>query len=55
MENQRLQHTFSDDERAAVYRTIFNRRDVRGQFLPDPVPDEVLSRVLKIGHARRGD
>jgi 5,6-dimethylbenzimidazole synthase len=44
MENQ-IDHAFSEAERAAVYRTIFNRRDVRGQFLPDPVPDEVLARV----------
>jgi 5,6-dimethylbenzimidazole synthase len=49
MENQ-TQHAFSETERAAIYRTIFNRRDVRGQFLPDPVPDEVLSRVLMAAH-----
>lgn len=52
MENQAIQgeHRFSGPERAAVYRTIFNRRDVRGQFLPDPVPDDVLSRVLMAAH-----
>lgn len=49
MENQ-TQHAFSETERAAIYRTIFNRRDVRGQFLPDPVPDDVLSRVLMAAH-----
>ncbi len=41
---------FSDDERAAVYRAIHTRRDVRGQFLPDPVPDEVLARLLSAAH-----
>jgi len=41
---------FSDADRAAVYSAIFNRRDVRGQFLPTPVPDEVLSRVLMAAH-----
>jgi len=41
---------FDDAERAAVYRAIFTRRDVRGQFLPDPVPDEVLARVLTAAH-----
>jgi 5,6-dimethylbenzimidazole synthase len=41
---------FSPDERAAVYKAIFNRRDVRGQFLPDPVPDEVLARLLQAAH-----
>jgi len=41
---------FSDDERAAVYRCIFNRRDVRGQFQPDPIPDAVLARILTAAH-----
>lgn len=52
MENQAFQteHRFSDEDVAAVYRTIFNRRDVRGQFLPDPIPDEVLSRLLMAAH-----
>lgn len=43
-------HFFSPEEQAAVYRTIFSRRDVRGQFKPDPVPDEVLSRILMAAH-----
>jgi len=34
---------FSPTERDAVYRCIHTRRDVRGQFLPDPIPDEVLA------------
>ncbi len=42
--------SFSADERAAVYRAIHTRRDVRGQFLPDPVPDDVLARVLTAAH-----
>lgn len=41
---------FSDEERAAVYRAIHTRRDVRGQFLPDAIPDEVLARVLTAAH-----
>ncbi len=41
---------FSAAERSAVYKAIFNRRDVRGEFLPDPVPDEVLGRVLNAAH-----
>lgn len=43
-------HNFSDNDRAAVYQAIFNRRDVRGQFLPTPVPDAVLSRILMAAH-----
>ena len=41
---------FSPAERDAVYKCIFNRRDVRGQFLPDPIPDEVLVRILRAAH-----
>jgi 5,6-dimethylbenzimidazole synthase len=43
-------HQFSAAARAAVYQAIFSRRDVRGQFLPDAVPDEVLARVLMAAH-----
>ena len=41
---------FSVTERDAVYKCIFNRRDVRGQFLSDPIPDAVLARLLKAAH-----
>ena len=44
------EHRFADAARDALYHTIFSRRDVRGQFLPDAVPDEVLSRVLTAAH-----
>jgi 5,6-dimethylbenzimidazole synthase len=43
-------HAFSADERAAVYRCIFERRDVRGEFLNAEVPDAVLARVLVAAH-----
>ncbi len=43
-------HAFAEQARAAVYHAIFSRRDVRGQFLPTPVPDDVLSRVLNAAH-----
>ena len=42
--------SFSDAERDAVYRAIHTRRDVRGQFRPDPIADEVLARVLTAAH-----
>jgi 5,6-dimethylbenzimidazole synthase len=41
---------FSDEERRGVYRAIYERRDVRSQFLPDPVPDDVLGRILDAAH-----
>jgi nicotinate-nucleotide--dimethylbenzimidazole phosphoribosyltransferase len=40
---------FSDRDREAVYRAIFQRRDVRN-YLPDPVPDETLARILEAAH-----
>lgn len=41
---------FTANEREAVYRAIFTRRDVRGEFLPDTVPDDVLKRILTAAH-----
>jgi 5,6-dimethylbenzimidazole synthase len=41
---------FSPDERAAVYRAIETRRDVRDQFLPTPLPDELVTRLLAAAH-----
>ena len=35
----------------SLYRIINARRDVRRHFLPDPVPDDVLLRVLTAAHA----
>lgn len=40
----------SEQDRHGLYKTLFNRRDVRGQFKPDPIPDDVLSRVLYAAH-----
>ncbi len=46
----RPDHAFPDDEREAVYRAIFSRRDVRSQYLPTPVPVSVLGRILNAAH-----
>jgi 5,6-dimethylbenzimidazole synthase len=40
----------NDAERAGLYRAILTRRDTRGEFLPDPIPDETLSRLLFAAH-----
>lgn len=40
---------FSEAERAAVYKAILARRDIR-VFLPDPIPEDVLTRILLAGH-----
>jgi 5,6-dimethylbenzimidazole synthase len=42
---------FSAEERAAVYKAIETRRDVRDQFLPDPLPDDLVDRLLGAAHA----
>lgn len=41
---------FDENERNAVYRAIRERRDVRRGFLPEPVPDELLHRLLDAAH-----
>jgi 5,6-dimethylbenzimidazole synthase len=41
---------FSEAERRGVYRAIYERRDIRSQFLPDPVPAPVLGRLLDAAH-----
>jgi 5,6-dimethylbenzimidazole synthase len=41
---------FSGEEREAVYCAIFARRDVRKDFLPDPIPEKTLRRILLAAH-----
>jgi 5,6-dimethylbenzimidazole synthase len=41
---------FSEAERASVYRAIYERRDVRGEFLSKPIQDDVLLRILNAAH-----
>jgi 5,6-dimethylbenzimidazole synthase len=42
---------FDENERRAVYRAIRERRDVRRGFLPEPIPDELLHRLLEAAHS----
>jgi 5,6-dimethylbenzimidazole synthase len=44
------QHAFDKHARDAVYRTIFERRDMR-HFIPGSIEPEVLERLLKAAHA----
>ncbi|ADI05569.1 putative nicotinate-nucleotide- dimethylbenzimidazole phosphoribosyltransferase [Streptomyces bingchenggensis BCW-1] len=41
---------YADAERAAVHRVIRDRRDIRNGFRSDPIPHEVLLRVLEAAH-----
>lgn len=43
-------NAFSDPERAAVYRAIDTRRDVRRGFVDRSLPDELLRRLLAAAH-----
>ncbi len=40
---------FPDSEKAAVYRAIFERRDIR-RFRPEPIPAAPLVRILEAAH-----
>ena len=42
---------FSPNERDAVYKAIETRRDVRDQFLAEPLPDDVVARLLQAAHS----
>ena len=41
---------YPPEQRDAVYKVIAERRDVRRGFRPDPVPGDVLGRVLAAAH-----
>ena len=45
-----MAEAYPDEQREAIYRVITERRDVRRGFLPDPVPPDVLGRVLAAAH-----
>ena len=42
-------HAFAEAERQAVYRAIYQRRDIRN-FRPDAIPDGVLARIIQAAH-----
>lgn len=37
-------------DREGFYRVLYGRRDIRSQFRPDPIPEDVLVRVLDAAH-----
>ncbi|MEH6650648.1 MAG: 5,6-dimethylbenzimidazole synthase [Motiliproteus sp.] len=40
----------SAEERDALYKVIYNRRDTRSEFKPDSIPETVLMRLLNAAH-----
>ncbi len=43
-------HEFSRADKSGLYKAIYERRDVRRDFLPDPVPEEILKKLLDAAH-----
>lgn len=41
---------FAEEQRDAVYRVIGERRDVRRGYLPEPLPEELMTRLLTAAH-----
>src|ERR1700691_4187722 len=41
--------SFSDADREAIHKVMRGRRDIR-QFLPQPIPREVLCGILEMAH-----
>src|SRR5208337_3610658 len=42
-------YAFADALKHGLYEAIFRRRDIR-EFIPDPIPDDALARVLIAAH-----
>lgn len=50
MEESALRLAFDAEDRAAVYRAIRSRRDIRRQFTGEPIPAPILKRILEAAH-----
>ena len=46
----RMDNSYPQEQRDAIYQVIAERRDVRRGFRADPVPADVLGRVLAAAH-----
>ncbi len=44
-----MSHSYSDQDKAAIYKVIAERRDMR-HFLPAPIAPEILQRLLEAAH-----
>jgi 5,6-dimethylbenzimidazole synthase len=43
-------HAFTSTQKEGVYNAIYKRRDVRTQFKSDPIPEDVLRKILDAAH-----
>lgn len=44
-----MSHSYSDQDKAAIYKVIAERRDMR-HFLPTPIAPDILQRLLEAAH-----
>lgn len=44
-----MSHSYSEQDKAAIYKVIAERRDMR-HFLPTPIAPEILQRLLEAAH-----
>ena len=44
-----MSHSYSDQDKAAIYKVIAERRDMR-HFLPNPISPKLLTRLLHAAH-----
>jgi len=43
-------HSFSEKEKKGLYRAIFERRDIRKEFLSRKIPKKILLKILNAAH-----
>ena len=41
---------FSPEEKSGFYKAVFSRRDVRSHFTPEPIDEQILSKILNAAH-----
>lgn len=46
----KIKFAFPDVQKEGVYQAIMQRRDIRAQFVDDPVSDELLDKLLRAAH-----
>jgi len=44
------QYAFPDEQKEGVYQAIMQRRDIRAQFVDEPVSEEILGKILRAAH-----
>ncbi len=47
--NPKSANSFSKSEQTAIYKAIYERRDMR-HFLPQPIPSDILKRLFQAAH-----